>query len=146
MPVVLLSACAASGPAFKAEPSRDNQSIIHLFRPSKFANGGGSPDVMLDGKKVGALANGGYLSLPVPPGPHTLEIPSNAWSWDINCTPVTLQVGQGAAHYVAMDTDASLSIVGASKASTTHIKRRCQLLELPEDRALPLIGQTRKSQ
>ena len=141
----LLSGCAASGPTFVASPSSSNQSIIYLFRPAKFANGGSSPDVVLDGKKVGSLKNGGYIPLSVSPGPHTLEIPFNAWNWDVRCASVTLQVGGGTSHYVAMDTDASLSVVAASKTPMTYVSRQCQLIELPAAQALPLIEQTRKS-
>jgi hypothetical protein len=142
----LLSACAASGPAFVAEPTSGNQSTIYLFRPSKFANGGASPDVVLDGRKVGSISNGGYLPLHVPSGSHTLEIPYNAWSWDIRCAPVTLQTDASTTYYVAIDTDASLSFVAVSKTPMAHISRQCQLIELPEAVALPLIGHTRRSQ
>ena len=69
---LLLSACAA-GPKFAAlEAVPPGKAQIYFLRDSKLFGAGMPFDIVVDGKRVGTLASGGYLPLTVTPGKHWL--------------------------------------------------------------------------
>jgi hypothetical protein len=67
------AAAAATKPAVvAAKPQAPSQATIYFFRP-KAIIGLGSPDILIDGQKVGELAPGTYFVVKRPPGHYTLE-------------------------------------------------------------------------
>jgi hypothetical protein len=74
---VLLAGCGASGQpfatAFIAPPK--SGAVLYIYRP-KTTIGIGNPDVSfvhLDGRALRRLRIGGYLALPLKPGPHEIS-------------------------------------------------------------------------
>ncbi|MGH8397597.1 MAG: DUF2846 domain-containing protein [Gammaproteobacteria bacterium] len=140
----LLGGCAsASGPLFDSDTKPQPQkALILFFRPDLFYAGGASPDVYVDNAKVGSIDNGGYIVINLEPGGHVVTVPHNFWNWDEECSPVELQVTASKTYYVelALDVKKSTSLV----VFQTY-ESRCQLKELDEQDALPLIKLTRQS-
>lgn len=68
------AAAAAAKPAVAAKPTPQapSQATIYFLRP-KGIIGLGSPDILIDGQKVGELAPATYFVVKRPPGHHTLE-------------------------------------------------------------------------
>jgi hypothetical protein len=72
---LVLGACSAVGPTFQSfgnVPS-DKAELI-LFRPDMFRAGGNSLNVLVDGKQVGTLRNGGWLPITIEAGERAVEL------------------------------------------------------------------------
>jgi len=67
------ASCANLGPRF-SEPKTFNKrkSLVHIYRVNRFMGAAISPYICIDGKTVGELPNGSYLSLELKPGRHEL--------------------------------------------------------------------------
>lgn len=79
-----LAAAAAAqatkpAPSAKPTPTIPGHATIYFLRH----NGLGSPDILVDGHKVGELAHDTYFVVSQPPGHHVIEIPGSflATSW-----------------------------------------------------------------
>ena len=74
-----LIGCAASGPLY-GDPNalKPGSSEIVIYRLDRFARGGVTYLVHLDGKEVAKLQNAGFAVFPVSPGTHELEIRASA--------------------------------------------------------------------
>ena len=70
--LVAVSGCA-TGPTFAGlEPVPPGQSQIYFLREGMLFGAGMSFDLLVDDKKVGVLANGGFIPVAVSPGRHEL--------------------------------------------------------------------------
>jgi hypothetical protein len=140
----LLSGCAsANGPLFDSNiKPQPQKALILFFRPDAFFAGGVAPDVYVDNTKVGSINNGSYIAINVEPGGHVITVPHNFWNWDEDCSPVELQVTSSKTYYVelALDVKKSTTLIVISTTES-----HCQLKELDEQDALPLIKLTRLS-
>ncbi|MBI2771604.1 MAG: DUF2846 domain-containing protein [Burkholderiales bacterium] len=75
----LFQSGCATGPKFGGlEPIPPAKAQIYFLREAKVFGAGMSFDLLVDGVKVGALPNGGYLPLAVTPGRHTLSAQAGA--------------------------------------------------------------------
>ena len=74
--VIGLSACAtAPGPKLSGLAQLSStESDVYVYRGSAIFAGGQAFDVALDGKAIGALYNGSYLHMRLPPGAYTLKV------------------------------------------------------------------------
>lgn len=73
--VLFIAGCAASGPMYptKTGAASDTGNLV-VYRPYRFLSGGVYANVYIDDQKVGILKNGGYITLDVGSGTHTLRI------------------------------------------------------------------------
>lgn len=97
--VVLLGACAASGPRYEAAAQAPaGKGLVYIYRPGKFMGGGVVFDVhagpKADNHPVVELASGGYFPYYAEPG--ELEL----WSKTESTSSVTLDVKAGQTAYV----------------------------------------------
>ena len=77
--LVLISGCAASGDRFSGLVAEQQEtSIIYIYRPSKFFQGGTWPTVFIDGEERFTLKNSGYIYLSLPEGNHKIRIGSSS--------------------------------------------------------------------
>ncbi|HEY4126677.1 MAG TPA: DUF2846 domain-containing protein [Gammaproteobacteria bacterium] len=133
----------ATGPQFQATVAApEGQAVIYVFRPEQSYAKAVAPDLTVDGSKLGAIQNDGYLMAKVVPGLHTVDIPYNFWTWGDQCAPATLQANAGEIHYVQIDLSSERTFLILATAVTSY----CTLREVTPDVALPLIKQTRLSQ
>lgn len=69
------------------EAPRTGYATLHVGRPTGFNVSVFPVTIDIDGKTVGSLAPGRYMTVELAPGKHTLEVPNNAWSRAINGIP-----------------------------------------------------------
>lgn len=92
--VAAISPAAAQPPANKPATSNRGagQATIYFLRPEGLISMG-SPDVELDGRKVGELSPGTYFVVRAPSGPRTIKIPgvflAGSWEGNITLSPGT---------------------------------------------------------
>lgn len=139
----LLGGCAtANGSLFDSSAApRPQEALILLFRPSVFFAGADSPDVYVDNVREHHIDNGGYIAINVEPGGHEISVPHNFWDWDEDCTPVVVQAVAGHTYYVELELDVKKTKIFLISSTVA----RCQLKQLDEQTALPLIRMTRQS-
>lgn len=79
---VLATGCGATGPKFTSiERPSAGSSAIYVYRPTRFAAGGFSPLLIVDGQIVGRFPNGSFVRREIPAGAHRIELrrPSEAY-------------------------------------------------------------------
>ncbi len=136
-----LVGCAATGPLFSPEATlaNDGYAKIFVYRPSRFANSAGYPQITLDGETKGGLKNGGFLIIKATPGTHTL-IQEHSWKWDIRANPVVLNVQENHKYFVKLDTDASVAFMGTTPSGTMYsVTRGVYFAEVEESIGLDEI-------
>jgi hypothetical protein len=74
---IFLAGCAASGPKFHKQievtKAPINKSRIVFLRPDKFWFNHRDAYIKVDNSEIGALQNGGYFHIDLPPGNHSIE-------------------------------------------------------------------------
>lgn len=104
----LLVGCAATGPRYEDSNALDSKaSEIIVYRPDRFARGGNTFYVHLDGKEVAKLQNAGFAVIPTLPGPRELEIRS--FALDLAFRPIKLVLNVTASNRVFVRFEPSLS-------------------------------------
>ena len=104
--------CAAGGPKYEhGTPLESAASEIVVYRPDRFARGGNTFLIYLDGKEVARLQNAGFATIPASPGAHELEIRGPALL--LNFKPMTLRAitKAGARSYFRFEPYASGGVV-----------------------------------
>ncbi|MFZ6760339.1 DUF2846 domain-containing protein [Undibacterium sp. Ji50W] len=72
--VFLLSACAATGPAYQAAPApAAGQALVYIYRLNTVYGGGRDTYFYVDGKNIADLSVEGYTAFYVPAGEHKFE-------------------------------------------------------------------------
>lgn len=142
---LLLSACSATGPRFdisKAEAVSSAASQVYLFRESAFIESGTYPVVVVDGKEIGELRNGGYLVAKVIPGPHKIVVQSGGLvrgQWIHGPKQLQIEVAPSTRRYFQL----SLRTTGSSGNT---IYRGDSVAEVPEAYALTALTELRLSE
>ncbi|WP_342114762.1 DUF2846 domain-containing protein [Pseudoduganella sp. OTU4001] len=133
--IVLLTGCAASGPHYSHEVPAKDEALIYVYREWRLANGGGSPTIALNGRKMDDLKNGSFLQFRVAPGRHKVEQLTSIWDWIFEAEPVVVNADAGEVYYVQLETDATMSFNGV------EMKKRSTLSfeEVPASVALPKL-------
>jgi hypothetical protein len=72
--IVLLSGCAATGPAYKAaeEPS-GGFALVYIYRPDSLTYGARAANFFLDDRSVAEIRSNGYSYFYVKPGTYRLR-------------------------------------------------------------------------
>ncbi|MGJ5208682.1 hypothetical protein [Bradyrhizobium sp. HKCCYLR20261] len=88
------------------EAPRAGYATLHVGRPTGFNVSVFPVTIDIDGKTVGSLAPGRYMTVELAPGKHTLEVPNNAWSRAINGIPHQVEFTTAAGKtYYALPTE-----------------------------------------
>lgn len=101
-----LYGCSATGPRFdltKTEAVSSKESQLYIFRESAFIESGTYPVVLLDGKEIGDLRNGGYITTKLTPGPHELLVQSGGMlrgQWIHSPKRLSFATEPGKRHYI----------------------------------------------
>tara|TARA_R110002072_G_scaffold264493_2_gene423266 strand:+ start:218 stop:661 length:444 start_codon:yes stop_codon:yes gene_type:complete len=131
--ILMLNACVATGPAFQelAEPISD-KAVVYIFRQSKFAGSGNSPELIIDKKTIGSLPNGGYFETILDAGNHRLEIQFGSPTHIANIgRSISVEVGRLYFYeYVQSPYLPNLDI---------HPRDTQEIQELPVEDALPIL-------
>lgn len=142
---LLITACSATGPQFdpnKAETVSSTASQLYLFRESAFIESGTYPVVLVDGKEIGELRNGGYLLAKVNPGPHQIVVQSGGLArgqWIHGPKQIQIQTAPGTRRFVQV----SVRTTGSS-GNTTY--RGAFVAEVSETDALKALAGLRLSE
>lgn len=142
---LLLSACSATGQRFdanKAEAVSSTASQVYFFREAAFIESGTYPIVIVDGKEVGELRNGGYLVAKVNPGSHQVVVQSGGLArgqWIHRPKQLQIETASGTHHYVQV----SLKTTGGSGNT---IYRSAFVAEIAEADALKMLAELRLSE
>ncbi|MCP4676676.1 MAG: DUF2846 domain-containing protein [Deltaproteobacteria bacterium] len=97
MALIVQSCGAASGKSFERVPPEGSQGMVYVYRVENTCLDTTAPDVLFDGRKIGALKNGGYLWKGAPSGPHVVLVSGVE---DLDDIKLTLFVQEGEEHYV----------------------------------------------
>lgn len=100
---LMLAGCAASGPRYVdksfIEPGK---AVVFFYRPNRFFQGGGGPDVYVNDVKEFRMLNGGYSYLLLNPGKHVVS-PRNHFNWGLDGVDTEISVEAGGEYYLRMD-------------------------------------------
>lgn len=142
---LLLTACSATGPRFdmnKTEAVSSTDSHLYMFRESAFIESGTYPVVIVDGKEIGELRNGGYLRTVVKPGFHRIVVQSGGLvrgQWIHSPKQMQLKTAPGTRSYVQL----SLRTTGSSGNT---IYRSASVAEVSEADAQKKLAELRLSE
>ncbi len=101
---ILLTACAATGKAFvPAESPGDKLARIYIYRPAYFLQSAIFPSISVDGKAVGDLKNGGFITFLIPPGAHTLSLSGSFFQWGHPARQYQFSAESGRLQYFKLD-------------------------------------------
>lgn len=67
---------------------------VHISRPKVFVNGGIKPGIVIDGVDYPVLPNGACMSIPVPPGAHTLSLKLSDRYTGADAVAFTVEAGE----------------------------------------------------
>jgi hypothetical protein len=137
--LTLLTGCAAPGPKYSIEAPAEGEALVYVYRVWRFANGGGSPTIALNGREMDDLENGRFLQFRVPPGKHKVEQLTSVWSWSLEAPPVMVDAYPGQIYYIELETDATMSYNGAGFTKTSTVLFQ----EVPGSVALPKLKSLR---
>lgn len=134
LPVVLLmTGCAANGPAFTPAENLDpSQSLVYIYRPGNIVGCGLAPRIYIDEVEKGKIKNDGYLVYPIGPGKRMIEA-----RWWENILTVYLDVVAGEEYYVRWFAD-SEGVYSSSIIMSFGL--------IPKEYALNEIRHTKKSE
>jgi Protein of unknown function (DUF2846) len=120
--VILLTACASLGPNFKKESfNSSSDALVYFYRPSRFFQGGGGPDVYIDGINQFRMHNGAYTFLHLKPGRHLIS-PKKHFNWGLDVLEKEIEVTAGREYYIRMDfKDAGVAPVVVGGFGTAEI-------------------------
>lgn len=129
--IASLMGCSAAGPKFvssQMESVSSTSSHVYIFRESEFFQSGSYPGIKIDGEKVGALRNGGYIVAKVDPGPHRILV-----DWGGPPTRFKISTEGGKRHYVRV-------AIETTSVSGSSISWRISVNEVPEPKALEALS------
>jgi len=94
---ILMTGCAASGPAFQMIPDlQADKAVVYVYRPKAFAGSAIKPSVTIGDTKMCSLAKGGYVVKIVDPGETEVSAKTEVTK------RVSLQLEPGQSGYVHM--------------------------------------------
>jgi len=107
-----------------SETESDNGTLI-LYRPFRFANLAGSPNVKVNEELIGELRNNRYIELSMRPGEYVITPIRDAW-WNIECGSIKVIVAAKSRTYLRMDSSSAISDVvivnGAAVSASSNDK------------------------
>jgi len=92
-----------------SETESDNGTLI-LYRPFRFANLAGSPNIKVNEALIGELRNNRFIELSMPPGEYLITPIRDNW-WNIECGSILVSVTAKSRNYVRMDSSSAVSDV-----------------------------------
>lgn len=103
----LLTACGSVGPAYKLQPqesSPSDETLVYIYRPKTFVGilNFDVPFVSVDGHRLTRIRIGGYLSIPLKPGRHSIRTTESLFGRDTGNVrgQTDFEVKQGAQIYL----------------------------------------------
>lgn len=156
MGAVFLTGCMATGKPFEVPvKSQESQAPqVFVYREFNVLGSAASPDVFVNGKKVGTLRTGGYVSATLDLGQNKVVIGKESgdfWTnWGPENVDINIDAHKNLIAYIKMTPDFSsvtpIFIPGPAPFITTVGTAGVILEVLPEERALPEISRTKSSQ
>ena len=90
----LMVGCSASGPKFSALPIAPDRGVVYIYRPGSIVGGAVKGGVEVNGKNIGSISSGGYLTAVCPPGSTKVSAETEAKN------EISVDVKPGQANYV----------------------------------------------
>lgn len=143
--MLLLISCSASGPVFKPEPAADkNTATVYIYRPWKYFNAAGYPDIYINDKHMFALKNQGYGVVHLNPNQYVIRadkssILMNNWYPGPNSINLTIEANKEYYIRVSPQSDSITPI-----ANTVMITGSTEIILVPKILALKEISETKK--
>lgn len=109
--IVSIAGCVAVGSRFKysGEPAGP-ESRVYLYRSFSLLGSAASPNVYLDGVRLGKLHTGGYVEMNVPEGQHELvvgRLGDDRPNWGPSNAIYIIDAGSGLEFFLKMNMDYS---------------------------------------
>jgi hypothetical protein len=100
-----LVGCAAAGKPFTGpEPTPQGMARLYFYRPASNVRQMESPEVVINGKFVGWLKNGGFLTATVPADRlSTVGFPANVFTWPFPSWTHEFRPYSGQTAYIRLD-------------------------------------------
>lgn len=145
MLLLCLIGCAASGPTYERPSALESStSEIVIYRPDRFARGGNTFYVYLDGKEVAKLQNAGFASIPTSPGSHDLEIRRPVMDFAFKPLKMAVSTMPGGRTFIRFEPYMSGGVVSTPAAVVIPVAYRLALV--PEVDALIELRVLRRSE
>jgi hypothetical protein len=143
--ILALTSCSATGPLFNPESMEGNsKSNLYIYRSWKFFNGGGWPNIYLNGKKLFALKNNGYGILYLEPGNYEIKAEGSFFltNWYPGPASININVEANNEYYIRVTPQHDKTIYGAS--GTVAMTGSAQIVLVPKEVAMKEIVETKK--
>ena len=119
---ILNSACMATGPIFTPQQLSDGgNALIYVYRPSRFTNAAGAPEITVDGVRKGSLKNGGYLAIEVKPGEHSVVQVYSYITWALKAEPILIKAEPKKEYFIILDINGSVESLGATPSGGIYM-------------------------
>ncbi|MEO8001666.1 MAG: DUF2846 domain-containing protein [Arenimonas sp.] len=93
-----------------APETESDKGTLILYRPFRFANLAGSPNVKVNETLIGELRNNRFIELSLQPGEYLITPIRDDW-WNIECGNILVTVAAKSRTYVRMDSSSVISDV-----------------------------------
>ena len=128
--LLCLFGCAATGPTYERPSALDSSaSEIVVYRPDRFARGGDTFYVYLDGKELAKLQNAGFAIIPTSPGSHELEIRRPVMDFAFKPLKMAVSTTTGGRSFVRFEPYISGRIVATPFAMVIPVAYRFTLVQ-----------------
>ena len=105
--------------------TESGKGTLILYRPFRFANLAGSPNVKVNETLIGELRNNRFIELSMQPGEYHITPIRDDW-WNIECGSILVTVAEKSKTYVRMDSSSVISDVlivnGAAVSASSNDK------------------------
>lgn len=88
VPIVFLIGCATGGPEYTVRNAAEDEAIVYFYRPARIVGAAASMRVLVNGKLVVRLGNGGFFPYTAKPGELNIALvddvyqnPASAAEW-----------------------------------------------------------------
>ena len=140
--VLLLTSCAASGPAFvKVSEIIPDKAVVYFYRQAAFYGSGSCPDLTIDQKVIGCLKNGGYLEVILEPGEHAIHFDKGTWQpeRDLHAN-INLQAGKHYYYEYGQELKGAFAVPGFAFVAGSE-----NFFQIQEKHAISILMKLKKS-
>ncbi|ABD82690.1 DUF2846 domain-containing protein [Saccharophagus degradans] len=122
MVYLVVSGCASLGQKF-SEPMavEQDKALVYFYRPARFFQGGGGPDVYVNEVKEFRMHNGGYAFRYFNPGEYTISTRKH-FNWGLEGVDKAVSLNAGEVYYFRMDfSDSGVNVISVGGFATGEV-------------------------
>ena len=121
--VLIIAGCSATGAKFSGLVlPKESKSVLYIYRPDTFVNGGLAPYLFINDKKKEKLKNGGYQVFSLFPGVYKLTLDGNTFEWPYRKVELQVEAKENEIVFVRVGSSISSTyVIGNVAGATTNM-------------------------